>query len=309
MSELIKNQKFGVEIETFGISRENAIRIIAKHFDKEGTISHHNSYDKWTCTDGQERTWTCMSDCSISDPTCRSYIDRGDGYIYKGCEVVTPLLSYEDLPLLQAIIRELREAGADANESCGIHVHVEASRQTPESLRRLVKFFYSRQDLIYTAFGVGARAERWCRPFTSKFMDMLKNDTHLTKESLEDKWYREENDGCNRIDHRHYDPTRYHALNLHSYFCGKGIEYRLFNGTVNAAKIKAYVIFCLAVSAWAIESDESVRFNRKAGLSTEQAENLWSTILRRRLALTGAEYASCRQALVEGFHQAENVAA
>lgn len=299
MSELIKQQSFGVEIETYGISREKAAKIIANHFGTLRTITHNRySYDRWECKDNKGRTWTAMSDCSISDPTGASC---ANGKV--GCEIVTPLLQYEDIETLQEIIRELRAGGAKANSSCGIHVHVDASRQDAKSLRRLVKFFYSRQDLIYDALQIGDRKDRWCRPITENFMTTLRKDRNISLMSLENEWYGRENGGTGRIDHSHYNHTRYHALNLHSFFTGKGIEYRLFNGTTHAGKIKAYIQFCLALSAWAIEADESIRFNRKEGLTMKQKEDLWLSILRSRLGLVGKEFATCRQWMLAGYRQ------
>lgn len=299
MSELIKQQSFGVEIETYGISREKAAKIIANHFGTLRTVSHNRySYDRWECKDSKGRTWTAMSDCSITDPTGASIVN---GKV--GCEIVTPLLQYEDIETLQEIIRELRAGGAKANSSCGIHVHVDASRQDAKSLRRLVKFFYSRQDLIYDALQIGDRKDRWCRPINENFMTTLRKDRNISLRSLEREWYGTENGGDGCIDHSHYNRTRYHALNLHSFFTGKGIEYRLFNGTTHAGKIKAYIQFCLALSAWAIEADESIRFNRKEGLTMKQKEDLWLSILRSRLGLVGKEFATCRQWMLAGYRQ------
>jgi hypothetical protein len=299
MSELIRKQSFGVEIETYGISRADAAKIIAQHFGTTDTIKHNPySYDRWECRDSKGRTWTAMSDCSIHDPSGISHVN---GKV--GCEIVTPLLQYEDIETLQEIIRELRAGGAKANSSCGIHVHVDASMQDAKSLRRLVKFFYSRQDLIYDALQIGDRKNRWCKPITDNFMATLRNDRNITLQSLESEWYSRDNDGNDCIDHSHYNNTRYHALNLHSYFTGKGIEYRLFNGTTHAGKIKAYIQFCLAMSAWAIEADESIRFNRKEGLTMKQKEDLWASILRSRLGLTGKEFATCRQWMMAGYRQ------
>ncbi len=302
MSELMKNQLFGVEVETYGISRKDACEIIAKFFGTESTIDHVSSYDSWTCKDGKGRTWRCMSDCSIEDPTGKSYTTIC-GHSYKGCEVVTPLLSYEDIETLQEIIRKLREGGANANKSCGIHVHVEADKQDALSLRRLAKFFLARQDLIYEALEVGGRKNRWCKPISKALVDKMKNNKNLTMGQLESYWYSSANDNYfGTINHSHYNETRYHGLNLHSLFTGKGIEYRLFNGTVHAGKIKAYIQFCLALSAWAIESDESIKFNRKVGLTAKQKENLFASILRNRLGLTGPEFATCRYWMMNKLH-------
>ncbi len=48
---------------------------------------------------------------------------------------------------------------------------------------------------------------------------------------------------------RHYDGSRYHCLNFHSVFQKGTVEFRLFNGTLHAGKIKAYIQFSLAITA------------------------------------------------------------
>lgn len=67
-------------------------------------------------------------------------------------EFVTPVLKYEDLDTLQAIIRKFREIGGVPHASCGIHIHVDGANHTATSLRRLVNFMYSRQEIIYDAW-------------------------------------------------------------------------------------------------------------------------------------------------------------
>lgn len=56
------------------------------------------------------------------------------------------------------------------------------------------------------------------------------------------------NDGS----HRHYHDSRYHCLNLHSVFQKGTIEFRLFNSTTHAGKVKTYIQFCLAISGQAL---------------------------------------------------------
>ncbi len=51
---------------------------------------------------------------------------------------------WEDIPMVQEVVRALREAGARTDSSCGIHVHVGFGEHTPASLRRLVNIFNPR---------------------------------------------------------------------------------------------------------------------------------------------------------------------
>lgn len=89
-------------------------------------------------------------------------------------EFVTPILKYDDLETLQAIIRKFREIGGVPHASCGIHIHVDGANHTATSLRRLVNFMYSRQEIIYDALAVGSRKNRWCLPVCKNLLDTMK---------------------------------------------------------------------------------------------------------------------------------------
>lgn len=60
----LKEQRFGIEIEMTGITREEAARVTAAYF---GTESRYvgTSYDTYAALDGQGRQWKFMSDGSI----------------------------------------------------------------------------------------------------------------------------------------------------------------------------------------------------------------------------------------------------
>ena len=53
-------------------------------------------------------------------------------------ELNSPKLEYADMEKLQEVIRTLRRAGGKVNSSCGMHVHVDASKHTPQSLKNVL---------------------------------------------------------------------------------------------------------------------------------------------------------------------------
>ena len=127
----------------------------------------------------------------------------------------------------------------------------------------------------------------------------------LAKEKAEEIWYSRANDGyCGGIDHQHYNSTRYHGVNLHSFFTKGTVEFRLFNSTLHAGKIKAYIQFCLAVSAWAITSQEKIVFRSMEGYSPEQKVTIMRNILTHRLGLYGDEFKTCRLHLMTPLKKA-----
>lgn len=109
----MKKQTIGVEVEMNGIKREKAAKIAAEYF---GTGRHEytagrNGYETWSAWDSNGREWKFQKDVSIAGPDSEK------------CELVTPILTYADMELLQELIRQLRHAGAksDATRGCGIH--------------------------------------------------------------------------------------------------------------------------------------------------------------------------------------------
>ena len=91
-------------------------------------------------------------------------------------------------------------------------------------------------------------------------------------------------------------------LNLHAYFTKGTVEFRLFNGTTDADKVKAYVQFCLAMSAWALDSDTTkLHFTSCAGYTQEKKARLMHSVLTNRLGLRGAEFKTCREVLTAAF--------
>ena len=241
MSELLKKQNYGVEVEFTGISRKMAADAVAEIIGTTASRPDRTCYQTRTIQDSQGRKWKVMRDSSIH-PIRKVGTENMDEY---RVEFVTPVLKYEDLDTLQAIIRKFREIGGVPHSSCGIHIHVDGANHTATSLRRLVNFMYSRQEIIYDALAVGDRKYRWCQPVCKNLLDTMKKDKNITTDSVEKIWYSPANDGyCGGINHQHYNSTRYHALNLHSFFQKGTVEFRLFNSTLHAGKIKAYVNCC-----------------------------------------------------------------
>ncbi len=299
---MLKNQLFGVEVEMTGITREKAARLVAEVLGTTPSHPESNCYHTRTIADQAARKWKIMRDSSIEAIRNGGTSEPLDEY---RVEFVTPPLNYSDIELLQNIIRKLRKNGAKAHSSCGIHIHVDGANHTAVSLRRLVNFMTARQDLIYEALQIGDRESNWCHKLNKTLLDAMKKDKNLTKEKAEEIWYSRANDGyCGGIDHQHYNATRYHGVNLHSFFTKGTVEFRLFNSTLHAGKIKAYIQFCLAVSAWAITSQEKIVFRSMDGYTPEQKVTIMRNILTHRLGLYGDEFKTCRLHLMTPLKKA-----
>ena len=279
----MRTQRFGIEIEMTGITRKKAAETIAAYF---GTESFYlgTYYKTYGAKDRQGRTWKATYDSSIiaQKKSRGRTVQAADEY---KCEIVSPILTYGDMADLQEIVRRLRHSGAFVNSQCGIHIHVDASRYTPQTLRNLVNIIASKEDILYKALRIDPARLRWCKKTNEKLIETINRKKPQTMEALKDIWYA----GSTRGRDEHYNDTRYHGLNLHSTFTKGTVEFRLFNSTTHAGEIKAYIQFCLAVSHQALTQKKASA--RKTVTDNEKyAFRCWML----RLGLSGDEFKTCR---------------
>lgn len=279
----MRTQRFGIEIEMTGITRKKAAEVIAEYF---GTESFYlgTYYKTYGAKDRQGRTWKATYDSSIiaQKKSGGRTVQAADEY---KCEIVSPILTYEDMADLQEVVRRLRHSGAFVNSQCGIHIHVDAGRYTPQTLRNLVNIIASKEDILYKALRIDPARLRWCKKTNEKLIETINRKKPQTMEALKDIWYA----GSTRGRDEHYNDTRYHGLNLHSTFTKGTVEFRLFNSTTHAGEIKAYIQFCLAVSHQALTQKKASA--RKTVTDNEKyAFRCWML----RLGLSGDEFKTCR---------------
>ena len=244
----MKTQTFGVEVEMYNISRRRAAEVVSEYFWGNRRSIHYKggAYDTWVCRDPQNRLWQMENDSSIQHRV--------------RCELVTPILKYEDLEDLQEVLRRLRKAGgkSDPSHSCGVHIHVGLQDHTAKSLRNLANLMASHEQLLIHSVRIARnRTVNWCKTVDRSFLDRLNREKPATMQTLADVWYESHGAGYGRARAAHYNPSRYHMLNLHASFTKGTIEFRLFQfdtpnaerkGGLHAGQLKSYIQLCLAMS-------------------------------------------------------------
>ena len=113
MSELLKKQKFGVEVEFTGITRTMAAEAVAEILGSHAAGPDRTCYRTYTIRDSKRRIWKVMRDSSIC-PVRKAGRELMDEY---RVEFVTPPLNYEDIEALQTIIRKFKELGGVSHSS------------------------------------------------------------------------------------------------------------------------------------------------------------------------------------------------
>ena len=288
----MKQQTIGVEVEMNSISRDKAAKLAADFFGtgRYENTAGRNGYFTWSAWDAQGREWKFQRDVSIAGPDSEK------------CELVTPILTYEDMETLQELIRRLRRAGAksDATRGCGVHIHIGAKGHTPQTLRNLANIMASHESLLADALALDHwRMSRYCRTVDQRFLNQLNRRKPSTMAQLADVWYGSQNANYGRS--QHYNDSRYHMLNLHATFTKGTVEFRLFqfdapadgkqNG-LHAGQLKSYIQLCLALSQMA----KMVKTASPKPQQTENPKYAMRTWLLR-LGFIGEEFATARDLL------------
>ena len=293
------NQTFGVEVEMYHISRRRAAQALACSLTQITGAQweagyYGGTYDAWKVrpSGAPSPVWLIERDSSIQDDWERQV------------ELVTPVLRWEDMPTLQQVLRDLRKSGArsDPAHSCGIHVHVGAEGHTAKSLRNLVNIMASHEQLLMSALALSRlRIGVYAKPVDPKFLAAINREKPDSLGAVQRLWYLTQ--GGSDGSHLHYHGSRYHMLNLHSLFTGKGIEFRLFQfdnfdpgalrgrkGGIHAGQLKAYVQLCLALSHRA----KMVRSSSPRVLQTDNPRYAMRCWLLR-LGFIGDEFSTARE--------------
>ena len=199
-----KDQYFGCEIELTGINRATAAHALADLF---GTCAEHSGggYDAYRVKDLDGKEWKIVRDASIHP---EGYVRSSTSGEYK-VELNSPKLEYAEMEKLQEVIRTLRRAGGKVNSSCGMHVHVDASKHTPQSLKNVLSIMYSKEDILFAALKVNpARIDSYCQAVNEPILEEIRKlPSDASMDQLKDRWYR----GRDGSDY-HYHQSRYHAF-------------------------------------------------------------------------------------------------
>jgi hypothetical protein len=120
-------------------------------------------------------------------------------------------------------------------------------------------------------------------------VDRMNRKKPATFNQIENIWY----EGYGPVRRQHYHQSRYHFLNLHSFFSGVGtVELRGFNGTLHAGEIRAYIVLALAMNHQAL-TQKSATTKKPQTDNPKFAMRTWLN----RIGLIGDDYKNCREHL------------
>jgi hypothetical protein len=223
------DRPFGVEIEFYGLN----YYILPPD---NGIIKPYNVHSK--ARDGRDFA-QLLNDYSLSLGVTKDswHLEEDSSIVHRGgVELISPILrGFEGLIEAFHFFQLLGDIeGARIDESCGFHVHhgVDADHYRCAQLKDLVRIVHAIEDYVYLLIAADRIAKDTCRPMELDVKDFLKPlncEAECTNNGCRIKrlWYSSENrydENCKRPDR--YDLTRYHGLNLHSYWYRSTVEFR-----------------------------------------------------------------------------------
>lgn len=274
----MKTLRFGIEIETVGLDRAALAAAVARTVG--GTVRPgHNP--QVLMADG--RIWNLMHDGSLSGTV--------------NGEIVTPILTYADIEMVQNVVRAVRHAGAKVDASCGIHIHVGVEGFDVPALIRLAKLTYQQEELIVKALGVTeARLNRYTRKLDEAFIKSIDGKKITSREELARLWYAAAgHSNAGYAQRERYNSSRYRGLNMHSVWFRGTAEFRYFEATLHAGQVKAYVQLVLALAAKALTAKSAVARQRTFNAASAKYD---FRVFLLRLGLIGEEFKTARQHLL-----------
>lgn len=241
--------------------------------------------------DGKARLVGVELEYNDSDPYERAPIDSflrtwraGDHYDGScGREVVTaPIAGKHVDACLTALGRALADAGVKANESCGVHVHVDASDLLWADMFRLLHVYAKVEPVLYMLAGQHRVKNTYCIPTGEQYRAAL---------SSVDRKGSVLSAAFNRTEGRKYvrekpptkkDGGRYKGLNICPWLAGRHanrrgkskvvkkdttVEFRLHRNTLDTRRVAEWAKLCERIVSWcATASDAEARALPKSAL-------------------------------------------
>lgn len=207
----VLTRTFGVEIEAYGVPRATLLaELRAQGLEVEAEGYNHTT----------QPHWKIVSDSSISGANA--------------FELVSPVLrGLEGLAELEKACRALKVCRAQVNASCGLHIHFGASNLRIEHLRQLVRNYLVLEPTIDQLVPRARRANNayYCGSLLRGRTQAEAEQAILGATSPE------------ALSTAANAGSRYHKLNLQSYFRQRTVEFRQHSGSTDYEKISMWVKF------------------------------------------------------------------
>lgn len=257
-------RQFGVELEfdiKRGVNKSEALRKIGQElYDAGLTNTNRQTHYHSAAANGYTK-WSFEQDCTVD------------------AELVSPLMkdTPEHWAQMQKAIEIITRNGGTATTRCGSHVHVSTASYGLSTAKHaeLLRTVNQNEDVLYRLASDPARGKhrgtRWCAPNVNDSQDDIDPDIQNGHAVL-----------------GHHDS---HGLGLNfegtakADFMKSNIEFRMWDGTLNAAAIQQQVVVSAAITDYA---ERNAIENSGSKKPTEDRKKIGNGRLREKAALDAA---------------------
>lgn len=239
------NRNFGIEIEAYNCSRETVARELR-------TAGINVAVEGYNHTDHRDH-WKLVTDSSLSGN--------------QTFELVSPILHGEQgLEELEKVCWVLDLCDAKVNDSCGLHIHMDAVDFDMPTWRNLAITYKRLEGVIDGFMPRSRRNNRYCKGLASISEATIRNAQTITDLR------------------RAFRNDRYHKVNLEAYARHQTVEFRQHGGTTNFTKMSAWIHFLAKMITFAKQGMVQQRTTLDAIPFLTDSEKLYFKIRTRKLA-------------------------
>ena len=236
--------KFGVEIEAYNCTRER----LARELRDAGIRVAVENYNHDT-----RDHWKLVYDASLSG---------NDTF-----ELVSPILVGEDgLRELETVCWVLDLCDVKINDSCGLHVHMDAANFNMDTWKNLALTYKRLESVIDSFMPRSRRDNQYCRSLNA--ISEVKIRSASTISELQ----------------RVFNNQRYYKLNLEAYSRHRTVEFRQHSGTTDFTKMEKWIRFLNGLITFAQTGNISGRTSLENLPFLNDKEKMFFKIRTKKLA-------------------------
>lgn len=240
------NRNFGIEIEAYNCTRER----LARELTAVGINVQVEGYNHTDHTDH----WKLVTDGSLS----------GNNPF----ELVSPILHGEQgLEELEKVCWVLDLCNAKVNDTCGLHVHMDAAEFDLSTWKNLILTYKRLEGVIDNFMPRSRRNNHYCKALTAITENSIKHARNI---------------GELRAAFFH---NRYHKVNLEAYARHRTVEFRQHGGSTNFTKMSAWIHFLAKMITFAKQGQVNAGTTLQNIPFLTESEKLYLKIRTKKLAV------------------------
>ena len=239
------NRNFGIEIEAYNCTRER----LARELTAAGIRVNVERYNH---TDHNDH-WKLVTDSSLS----------GNNTF----ELVSPILHGEQgIEELEKVCWVLDLCNAKVNDSCGLHVHMDAAEFDLQTWKNLIVTYKRLENVIDHFMPRSRRNNRYSQTLTTISEGRINRASNISDLRAA------------------FSHNRYHKVNLEAYARHRTVEFRQHGGSTNFTKMSAWIHFLAKMITFAKQGKVQTNTTLQNIPFLTESEKLYFRLRTKKLA-------------------------